>query len=268
MSTLPEFKTVNNIRDLGGMKTRDGRKIKPGRLIRSGNLARLSDEEQQKLFSFVGTVVDFRSGIEREEKPDVILPGVRYETLPLLDKAAEGISHEEETDRKTFRERLFNADAAKEQMCRMYRKLARNEYSVRIYSRFLQILLDQEEEKAVLWHCTVGMDRAGCAAVILETILGISEDDITEDYLITSRYIEPVLRPQKKMIKEKFGVTDDSVDEALNYLLDADPSDLESFRLAVNEAYGSFDVYVRSGLKLSDQETEALRKKYLMPAER
>ena len=266
MSTLLDYKTVNNIRDLCGMKTKDGREIRPGRLIRSGHLGRLNEEEQKKLFSFVGTVVDFRSGIEQEETPDHILPFVRYESLPLLDKAAEGISHEEETERRTFRERLFDAEAAKAQMCRMYRKLARNEYSIRIYRRFLEILLDQEEEKAVLWHCTVGKDRAGLAAVILETILGIPEEDIREDYLITNTYIEPVLRPQKEMIRKKFGVTDDSVDEALNYLLGADPSYLESFYSTIHETFGSFDAYVKDGLKLNDQETEALRRKYLIPS--
>lgn len=264
MSTKLEFTTVNNIRDLGGMKTKDGSVIQPGRLIRSGHLAGLSETEQQKLFSLVSTVVDFRSEVEQEEKPDLILPGVRHVSMPALNRAAEGISREEKTDRKTFRELMFDAAAAKEQMCRMYRRMAKSEYTAGVFRRFLEILLEQDDGKAVLWHCTVGKDRAGCAAVILETILGIPEEDVTEDYLSTNRYIEPVVEPQKKRIKERFGVTDDSVDEALNYLLGADISYLVSFRSALEETYGSFDAYVRDGLKLKEAETEALRRKYLI----
>ena len=40
-SRVLPFEKLNNVRDLGGMKTRDGRKIRDGKLIRSDHLSAL-----------------------------------------------------------------------------------------------------------------------------------------------------------------------------------------------------------------------------------
>ena len=62
----------------------------------------------------------------------------------------------------------------------MYRKFV-GDYCVSRYSRFVQILLE-DHDKAVLWHCSAGKDRAGVGAVIIEEILGVPRETIISDY--------------------------------------------------------------------------------------
>ena len=40
-----EYRSLPNIRDLGGMRTKDGRQIAPGKLIRCGHLSGLSRKD-------------------------------------------------------------------------------------------------------------------------------------------------------------------------------------------------------------------------------
>ena len=77
-----------NARDLGGLPTMDGRTIRPGLLLRSGELAGITEPDAQALTKYpLRTVVDFRTDLEREQKPDRVLPGA---VCPLPDRAAGG----------------------------------------------------------------------------------------------------------------------------------------------------------------------------------
>lgn len=63
-----------NARDLGGLPTMDGRTIRPGLLLRSGELAGITEPDAQTLTEYpLRTVVDFRTDLEREQKPDRVL---------------------------------------------------------------------------------------------------------------------------------------------------------------------------------------------------
>ena len=46
-------------------------------------------------------------------------------------------------------------------------------------------------EGAVLWHCTEGKDRCGLLAAMLLSALGVSREDIMEDYLLTNEVNAP-----------------------------------------------------------------------------
>ena len=73
-----------NARDLGGLPTMDGRMIRPGLLLRSGELAGITERDAQTLADYpLRTVVDFRTDLEREQKPDRVLPGVQYVHCPI-----------------------------------------------------------------------------------------------------------------------------------------------------------------------------------------
>ena len=99
MSILLEFEKLHNIRDLGGMKAYDGQEIKSGCFIRSGHLAALTVSDKEKLSSLINTVVDFRSDKERLEKPDVVIDGVEYIHIPIIDSLTAGVTREKEADK-------------------------------------------------------------------------------------------------------------------------------------------------------------------------
>ena len=81
---------VQNIRDMGGIPTRDGRTIRPGMLARSANLHKATDADLEALDRLgVRTVIDLRTKQERSLEEDRLLPGWCYEALPVFDEMEE-----------------------------------------------------------------------------------------------------------------------------------------------------------------------------------
>ena len=227
------YKSLPNIRDLGGMRTDDGRQIISGKLIRSGHLSGMPEEELEKISGLVGTVIDFRTDNERLENPDAQIAEASYYHIPIVESFTPGVSREEDSDKRVVEQLLFKPGEARDYMIRMYRAFA-GDYAVAGYAEFVRLLLEGNK-KAMLWHCTAGKDRAGTAAVIIEEILGIPREVIIADYL----------------------------DESLQYLFGADEDFIKAYYEAVADKYGSMDALIREGLGLTDSDREELREMYL-----
>lgn len=257
------FDNLHNTRDLGGMKTMDGYTVRSGCLFRSGNLHSLSDSDVQKLQEQVDTVIDFRSFSEREEEPDMALPGVRYLHLPVIDDfSSAGVTRDHSSQEALANDAQLDSEAARQLMVNMYTRFPHSEKGIDAYRTFLRVLLE-DHEKAVLWHCSAGKDRAGLAAVIIERILGVSPEEIEQDYLATNDYQRDKLVYYKQLVQKQAG-RDDISDDTIQYLFGADASYLQAFYDSVDERYGSFDRYLHEALSLSDEMIQTLRRRYLI----
>lgn len=256
MSHLIHFDKLNNTRDLGGMKTTDGRFIREHLLFRSGSLSELSDHDVETLSGAVRTVVDLRSDGEREQKPDLMIPGVNYIHIPIVEDLTGGITREKEADMSLVRKFIFKPDEAKAYMTEMYRGFA-EDAAARQYGRFMQILLDGSP---VLWHCSAGKDRAGIASVIIEEALGVGREDIIEDYLKTGEYIRKDIENLTGVIKQLVGTDHDLPPETLQYLFGVEKDYLMTFYAAVDEKSGSMDSFLEESLGV---DRNLLREKFL-----
>ena len=268
MSTLIKFEKLTNARDLGGMKTADGRQIKKGRLIRSEQLVDLTPADKASLEDLIDTIVDFRNTEEATDQPDFVPSGVSYITNPILESFTAGVSREEKSDEELVANLVFKPAEASEYMRSMYRKFL-SDYCISSYSRFIRILLDNHE-KAVLWHCSAGKDRAGVGAVIIEEILGVPRETIVADYLKTMDYLKGYLETFRKYIAseiEKSRPLSNNekavVYEAVGNLFGLDRSYLEAYYKTIDEKFGDFGTFIRKGLGLSEEQIEELRKNYL-----
>ena len=261
LSRKLNYKSLHNIRDLGGMTTGDGREILPGKLIRSGHLSRLPEEELSELAGLVGAVIDFRTDGERLENPDALIEGADYYHIPVVESLTPGVSREEDSDRRVIAQMLFTPDQAKEYMMNMYRSFV-GDYAVAQYRSFVRIL-KKGHEKAVLWHCTAGKDRAGTAAVIIEEILGIPREVIIADYLKTNEYLREDLMRLTAFVKRNAGTDSPLADESLRYLFGADEDFIRAYYEAAEDRYGSMDGLISEGLGLSDRDRMELREMYL-----
>ena len=250
------------------MKTADGRQIKHGRLIRSEQLVGLTPSDKAKLEGLLDTVVDFRNTEEATDQPDCDLTGVKHIANSILESFTAGVSREEKSDEELVGNLVFNPEGAKDYMRSMYRNFL-SDYCISSYSRFIKILLENHE-KAVLWHCSAGKDRAGVGAVIIEEILGITRETIIADYLKTMDYLAGYVETYRKYIvaqieKEK-PLTDEEkevVSEAVGNLFGLERSYLEAYYEAVEQKFGDFGTFIRKGLGLSDVQIEKLRSDYL-----
>ena len=261
MSRLVIFDQLRNTRDLGGMETMNGRRIIQGKLYRSGHLNSLSQSDTDKLARIAPVIIDFRTDAERKEQPDQEIPGTETIHIPVVDDLTAGISREQGSLMEMFRRFILSPEEAKQYMCNMYRAFV-SDKSAGKYAAFTDQLLSVQD-KAVLWHCTAGKDRAGIASVIVEEILGIPRDAIISDYLKTNEYIEQDNRILSSYIKKQCGTDDPKADESLRYLFGAEREYIETYYQAVNEKYGSMDRFIRDGLRITPEGLERMKEKYL-----
>ena len=140
------LESLSNTRDLGAIATKDGRHVLPRKLLRSGNLYHASMADQRVLQEEckLKTVIDLRDHTERKERPDIVLKGVEYYHIPVLDEETMGISRE-----KGALEVLldFQGDVEK-LMEHQYEIFVRDRFSVKQYARFMDVLLHHEIGRA------------------------------------------------------------------------------------------------------------------------
>ena len=265
-----KFENLNNTRDLGGFVTKDGKHIREGKLIRSGQLFFASENDRQELRRRVSLIVDFRTGKEQEEKPDPVMEGVEYIAIPPIEDLQAGITREEEADQSATENFVMDPLKAKAYMTNVYRMLIRSEHAVKAYERFVHLLLE-ERERAVLWHCTAGKDRAGFAAAIVLELLGVSREEILKDYLMTNIYLQKEVEVLIDALRKEYGTseyeanpeTKEAAKAALGYLFGACEDYLKALYEEIDIKYGSFDGFAKDGLHLTEEEHEKLKEIYL-----
>ena len=157
--------TLHNVRDMGGWKTTDGGTLKYDRLFRGGQLNRdktISQGDVDLLKNFLGIKADvdlrwlseLNNGTPDDPSDDILYTplgeGVQYMDFPvnLYD--------------------LANSDPA-------------------VWKQNLEFIMDNViEGKACYIHCAAGADRTGTTCFLLESVLGVSEEDVCKDYELTS----------------------------------------------------------------------------------
>ena len=138
-----------------------------------------------------------------------------------------------------------------------------SDYCISEYKKFLQVLR-QPHEKAVLWHCTAGKDRAGIGAVLIEEILGVPREEIIEDYLLTNVHLAEDIRFLSEMVKRKEGTDSPLADESLKYLFGADEEYILSFYREAEKECGNMDSFLRDRLGITKEDRTAMQELYLI----
>ncbi len=247
---------------MGSLMTADGRRIKKNRLIRSGQLIGASENDKTQLEQLVSTVIDMRTDSEMSRQPDPELSGVKQLHIPVLGSLTAGITREKESDKEAFIRSAGDPEVAKQQMISIYRSFPSAASAVAGYKLFLKLLLENES-KAVLWHCTAGKDRAGFASVITESILGVSRDDIFEDYLYTNECI----KEEVDLLLRQFVSGENPVSEkAVMLLFTAQEQFLAAAFDEIDKTFGSFEGYLEKALGADSRMRQALKDKYLEDA--
>ncbi|MBR4779773.1 MAG: tyrosine-protein phosphatase [Lachnospiraceae bacterium] len=227
---------INNIRDLGGIRTKDGKTIKQGCLIRSANLSQAEEQD----VSGISTIIDLRTPGEREEKPDCPC-GREYLPIPIFEHITAGISHEKNAEKKRLPD-----------MSDLYRWLVR-ECRDNFKKAVSGIMAHDYSTGAVLWHCSEGKDRCGLTTALILEILGVDRKVIMEDYLKTNAVNIPKAEAIREKVKETHG---------------------EEFAQGVYRAYIADEAYLEAGwsemgddyieqLGITDKKIEEFRGKML-----
>jgi len=114
--------------------------------------------------------------------------------------------------------------------------------------------LARAERRPALLHCTTGKDRAGWAAAALLLLLGVSDDDVMADYLLTNEQLLPAMQP----LFDRFTAAGGDPD-VLRSLLGARAEYLEAALEEMTARFGTIERYFEQGLGLDPERIAALR---------
>lgn len=254
------LQSLPNTRDLGAITAKDGRHILPRKLIRSGCLYHMSllDQEVLKNEYHLSTVIDLRNRFEREKRPDTVLEGVVYHEIPIVDEEAVMVSREMDIAGVILN---FEGDPD-EFMIRQYQSLILDQFSVKQYARFLDILLRQDEG-AVLWHCSMGKDRAGVGTALLLCALGVSREEIRDDFMKTNLCLENEMEYLIRLMETKT-IVDPPIMDRIKGLYRVKEEYLDAVFDTIEQNYGSVERFLRKALYLTPKAMEDLQEKYLI----
>ena len=195
-----ELSKQKNIRDLGGLIGQDSKTIKFGRLFRGGAIYKMNEEDEVILKSLhITDIIDFRSKEEFINHPEIQLEGVTYHNLPTFKEKKKS-----ETDRMEDGNLLWFIDEGNDgynHLKRTYADLIDTKEGQNAYRNFFKLLM--QEDKVFYFHCSQGKDRAGLAAYLIESALGVSMIDIEQDYLLSNIAMEKRLDALVEMVKDK-----------------------------------------------------------------
>lgn len=126
-------------------------------------------------------MIDLRTEEEVKKRPDLPIPGVRYEYIPLsealrterMDTLADLYGKSEtETERTWYPSEYARIDEVR----RMYYNISVDMRSRDALCKIFQLIL--REEGTVLFHCTSGKDRTGILSALFLYALGCSKKDV------------------------------------------------------------------------------------------
>ena len=248
--------SLPNLRDLGGWPTAGGGRVRRGLLYRSTELGRLSDADMPAVAALgLRAVYDLRTQSERSAEPDRVPAGAEHVVVDVMaDAPGAGPAQLMAvlSDPKAAAAMLGEGKAAA-LFEEAYRGIVSLESALRGYRRLFSDL-SEERNRPALFHCTTGKDRTGWASASMLMLLGVSDDDVMREYLLTNDQLLPALRPA---IDRFASVGGDP--ELLRRVLGVAPEYLDSALDEMRKRYGTIEGYFSDGLGLGAEVQTALR---------
>jgi len=247
---------VPNLRDLGGWPTVDGCRVRYGLVYRAAEPFTLDNDGRAEFAALgVRTVYDLRSAAECERKPDTVPDGAHRVLVDVMADSSHGapVHVAQLLEDPQQADELLEGGKSVFLFERGYRELVDLPSAHTNYCRFFHGLADAANRPA-LFHCTTGKDRTGWAAATLLMLLGVSDEDVMRDYLLTNEALVPVMQTvldrfeaaggDPELLLPVVGVVADYLDAALDEM---------------QTKYGTIDVYLTQALGVDDAVQQTLR---------
>ena len=242
---------IHNFRDYGGYATEGGGRLRDNMLWRSAHHEAATDEDLTALDALgLDTVIDLRGDDEREMHPCrrsdnftgrvLFAGGITAGLAPHLQAAGGAI------DGETARARMIDTYAGMP-----YRPALVG--TLRLYLAALA-----EYDTPSLVHCVAGKDRTGFAVAIVHRLLGVHEDDLMQDYLLTNTAgkIEERIAQGAAHIRSRYG--DEIHDDAIRALMSVNPAYLDAALATVRRDHGDIATYAEAVLNLTPKMRDAI----------
>jgi protein-tyrosine phosphatase len=170
------------------------------------------------------SVIDLRSS--RQVEPFSLLNegGVEYYNIPLIDGG---------NDKENVYQDFSN-------MGEVYSYYVNNKAFGGRVVEALEIIAEPDNLPLV-FHCSAGKDRTGILTAIVLGILGVTDEDIIEDYTLTAPYMKELINRWNNDPQAP-----EDLKNVPEYLLEASPESMTFFLSTVKREYGSVRGYVEA----------------------
>ena len=230
---------ASNFRDLGGYKTKDGATTKWRTMFRSDTPAFLTQADVDTIAGLgVRVACDLRYREERQTEPSQLKSHPEIHVLELgLDERPD----------QTFLDSFQFADDVVAH-ARNFLLTSYQQYPL-LYAHAYQAMFDRliAGDNLVV-HCTAGKDRAGTAAAMLLTALGVPRDTVFEDYMLTNSYWDRGGRDHG-----------DADPEVMQAIFSAREEYLSNAFKTIEDKYGNAERYLVEHVGLDRKKRDALR---------
>ncbi len=179
---VPGFHTTLALRDLGGQRSVDGRTVRHGLLYRGSTLINLTPQEVERLEALgLKLVLDLRAEGEAAGLDDYVPNGAKYLRIcGMYDKDGQEIDF---------------SPAGITRMAALFEKY-QEKFMTALYTSMafdnpaVHALVDHmvQGEGPVYFHCSAGKDRTGVCAAMAYMLLGVDDDAIVQEFLLTNEY--------------------------------------------------------------------------------
>ena len=231
---------ASNFRDLGGYPGQDGHTVRWGQIFRSNHLGHLTKADIEAVRGLgLKSVFDFR-GMEERIAATCVLQDIAVHSLPIEPTVVAELRA-----RRAAGTPLSSAEGL-EVMRDSYRNYVRHN-TPRFRALFAHLL---EDRAPLVIHCTAGKDRTGFACALILHALGVSDEMISEDYLLTNRYY-----------RRDPAASTDLPEEVRKVLASVERSFLGAAFDAIRTDYGDIKGYLSDGLDLA--QCARLQERYL-----
>ncbi|KAJ8699232.1 hypothetical protein PTI98_002368 [Pleurotus ostreatus] len=201
-------------------------------------------------------VFDLRSQTEIKsfQAPPLEIDGVEVVNCPIMK--------DEAFDPASLAKRLssFDTDEVKTFLALYFSFLKAGGPSVELILRHIR---DQKDHPCLI-HCTAGKDRTGVFVALIQLLAGMGEEDIINDYALTTYGLQPLLPTLLKRF-EANEVYKNNWSGALN-MATAKAETFRAFLSAFREKYGTAEQYIKAKTSLNDDDIEIIRANLLVSA--
>jgi protein-tyrosine phosphatase len=178
-----DWEGLLNARDTGGLPTADGGRVRRAALVRSDVLSRLTESGRAALVAHgVRTIIDVRGTSEAASDRDAYPTwdgAVTYLNIP-YNTWTEGAVVAEMN-------RRYDSAQSREELNRLDVDLHLDGVAAIVGA------IADADPGGVLVHCHAGKDRTGATIALVLSLVGVSDEDIADDYALTALNLEPLI---------------------------------------------------------------------------
>ena len=262
---------VGNARQLVGYVGEGGRKVKDGVLLRTAALGNATAEDVRRLAEdyHLAEIVDLRMGSEIEASPELEMDGVKNVNLLIIDEQALAQEVQALSPEET---QMLHSNNSLDKIPiymklgivgdHMYINFLSHDAGKKGYAQMFDDLLALPEGRSLLFHCTQGKDRTGCAAMLILSALGVDEDTILSDYLLTNEFNADLIEQERQQLLDA-GAAEEDLDGLMVAKDQVFPQIMTNALDWMRDNYGSVKGYITQELGVTDEEIAQLQDKFL-----